>query len=111
MTDETRLRQILSNLLENAIKFTTTGQIIIGVEPRDHELLFYVSDTGKGIQQERLTKIFDRFFKEEDQFGMNSSGTGLGLSIARSLVHLLSGEIWVESTPGKGSTFYFTHPL
>ncbi|MBI9065354.1 MAG: ABC transporter substrate-binding protein [Marinilabiliaceae bacterium] len=110
-TDETRLRQILTNLLENAIKFTTSGHVKIGIKPRDNELLFYVSDTGKGIREERLTKIFDRFFKEDDQFGMNSGGTGLGLSIARSLVNLLGGEIWVESTPGKGSTFFFTHPL
>lgn len=111
LTDETRLRQILTNLLENAIKFTTSGHVNIGIKPRDTELLFYVSDTGKGIHEERLTKIFDRFFKEDDQFGMNSGGTGLGLSIARSLVDLLGGEIWVESTPGKGSTFFFTHPL
>ena len=109
-TDETRLRQILTNLMENAIKFTTSGYVKIGIEPRDNHLLFYVSDTGKGIREERLIKIFDRFFKEDDQFGMNSGGTGLGLSIARSLVNLLGGKIWVESTPGKGSTFFFTHP-
>jgi len=110
-TDETRLRQVLTNLLENAIKFTNSGYVKIGVEPQNDCLLFFVSDTGKGIREERITKIFDRFFKEDDQFGMNSGGTGLGLSIARSLVNLLGGKIWVESKPGKGSTFFFTHPL
>lgn len=110
-TDETRLRQILTNLVENAIKFTNQGTVSIGIKKHVSGLLFFVQDTGKGIQEERLPMIFDRFFKEDDQFGTNPGGTGLGLSIAKSLVDLLGGQIWVESEPAKGSTFFFTHPL
>ncbi|MBS2211519.1 ABC transporter substrate-binding protein [Carboxylicivirga mesophila] len=111
-TDVTRLRQILTNLLENAVKFTEKGTIEFGVclSKNDKSLIFYVKDTGVGIKKERVSQIFDRFFREEERFGANLGGTGLGLSIAKNLVELLGGKIHVESTPGVGSKFYFTHP-
>lgn len=112
-TDITRLRQIMTNLLENAVKFTEKGTIEFGVYLSDNDkmLTFYVKDTGVGIKKERVDQIFDRFFREEERFGANLGGTGLGLSIAKNLVELLGGDIFVESTPGSGTKFYFTHPF
>ncbi|MCU4155381.1 ABC transporter substrate-binding protein [Carboxylicivirga sp. A043] len=111
-SDITRLRQILTNLLENAAKFTEHGSIEFGVYPANdkNSLIFYVKDTGVGIKRERVAQIFERFFREEERFGANLGGTGLGLSIAKNLVELLGGSISVESEPGKGANFYFTHP-
>ncbi len=111
-SDITRLRQVIANLLENAIKFTLQGSIEFGVCPAEDNgyLLFYVRDTGVGIKQERVDQIFERFFREEERFGVNLGGTGLGLSIAKNLVELLGGQISVESKPDAGSTFFFTHP-
>jgi len=112
LTDITRLRQVLTNLLENAIKFTEKGQVEFGVYPTEdgESITFYVQDTGVGIKKDRVAQIFDRFFREEERFGANLGGTGLGLSIAKNLVELLGGKIKVESKPGKGAKFYFTHP-
>lgn len=110
-SDVTRLRQVLTNLLENAVKFTECGYVEFGIYPSEGDTLtFYVEDTGVGIKDERVKQIFDRFFREEERFGANLGGTGLGLSIAKNLVELLGGKIHVESTPGKGSKFYFTLP-
>jgi len=111
-SDITRLRQVLTNLLENAVKFTEEGSIEFGVCPVKEKghLLFYVKDSGVGIKQERVAQIFERFFREEERFGANLGGTGLGLSIAKNLVELLGGKISVESKPDVGSTFFFTHP-
>jgi len=112
-SDITRLRQILTNLLENAIKFTKKGQIEFGVRraKKPGHVLFYVKDTGIGIKEERVSQIFERFFREEQRFGANLGGTGLGLSIAKNLVELLGGNISVKSKPNIGSTFFFTHPF
>ncbi|TAJ13479.1 hypothetical protein DMA11_08680 [Marinilabiliaceae bacterium JC017] len=112
-SDKARLRQVLSNLIENAIKFTREGNIKFGahVDANKRLITFYVSDTGTGISQERLSRIFERFFKEENRINANLGGTGLGLSIAKNLVELLGGQIWVDSEINKGSTFYFTHPV
>ncbi|MCT4586502.1 MAG: ABC transporter substrate-binding protein [Carboxylicivirga sp.] len=112
LSDVARLRQILTNLLENAVKFTERGYVEFGVYPSEgNKLTFYVKDTGIGIKKERVTQIFDRFFREEERFGANLGGTGLGLSIAKNLVELLGGNMQVESIPMEGSKFYFTHPL
>lgn len=111
-TDKTRLRQIFSNLLSNALKFTDEGSITYGFRVSDtSEILFYVKDTGIGIEPEKHKMIFERFSK----FGsLNEtklySGTGLGLAISSELVSILGGKIWLDSLPGKGSTFYFTLP-
>ena len=112
-TDNVRLRQIISNLLSNAIKFTEEGKVEFGCRLSDEkELIFFVRDTGVGIDPKNHQAIFDRFSK----FSLTDdsklfSGTGLGLAICSELVERLGGKIWLDSFPGKGSTFYFTLPF
>lgn len=108
LTDKNRLRQILVNLLSNAIKYTKEGFVEFGYEIKDRELLFYVKDSGIGIAEEVKERIFERFMQFADTPEKLYGGTGLGLAIARGYAELLGGRIWVESTPGKGSTFCFT---
>lgn len=111
-SDKIRLRQILSNLLWNAIKFTNVGQITFGYRlSGTEELIFYVKDTGVGINPEHHKLIFERFSKISTSTESTAhTGTGLGLAISRELVAALGGTIWLDSIPGKGSTFYFTIP-
>ncbi len=110
-TDKTRLRQILTNLLNNALKFTQEGIIELGYEKIDGFMKFYVRDSGIGIPAELHDKIFEPFRQVELEITYHYGGTGLGLSISRKLVELLKGKIWLESNPGKGSVFYFTIPF
>ncbi len=107
-TDETRLRQIMINLLGNSVKFTEDGFIEYGCSKEGDKLLFYVKDSGIGIPAEKLDSIFERFVQVADTDERFYGGTGLGLSIAKACAGLLGGEIWVKSEPGKGSEFYFT---
>lgn len=110
--DPTRLRQILVNLVGNAIKFTETGQILVQVELAESgQFQFSVSDTGIGIPAEKLGSIFDSFSQADSSTTRKYGGTGLGLSICKRLVELMDGDISVTSTPGIGSTFVFTVPL
>ena len=109
-TDEIKLHQILTNLLNNAIKFTTNGGITISYTQRDNWLEFSVKDTGIGIRGEDTGFIFDRFRQADSNSTRKYGGTGLGLSISQAFVNKLGGEIWVESKPGEGSVFYFTIP-
>lgn len=114
--DMKRIRQILGNLINNAIKFTDEGEIFISVEKKSQtseycELLFSVKDSGIGIQKEKLSLIFEAFTQGETFVSRRYGGTGLGLAIARHLVGLMGGKIWAESTPGRGATFYFTAKL
>jgi len=110
VSDEVRLRQILSNLLGNAVKFTNSGTIEYGYQFLDNKtILFYVSDTGIGIDKEYQEMIFERFRQVENVKLV--AGTGLGLSISKGLVELLGGKIWLESEVDKGSVFYFTLPV
>jgi len=111
ITDPFRLQQILSNLLINAIKFTPNGEIKFGYSIINSELLFFVQDQGIGIPDDKKEEIFKRFTKLEDPERMNKSGTGLGLSIAKSLLDLLGGRIWLDSTYSEGARFCFTLPL
>jgi len=112
ITDKNRLKQVLSNLISNAIKFTNKGSIAFGVkESNSNFLTFYVKDSGIGIPECNRESIFDRFskFSVEDESKI-FSGTGLGLALCREIVLLLGGNIWFESSPNVGSTFYFTLP-
>ncbi len=109
-TDPARLQQILINLLSNAIKFTESGIIRFGYEVEEKNIIFYVSDTGRGIKEEKIDFIFERFAQVEEEDIDRHLGTGLGLAISKGLVTLLNGNIWVESKIGEGSTFYFKIP-
>ncbi len=111
LTDTSKFYQVLSNLLNNAIKFTHTGEIEIGYTIGMQKVEFYVSDTGIGISEVNFNKIFDRFYQVEYSETRQYEGTGLGLSISKAYVELLGGKIWVNSEIGKGSVFCFTIPL
>jgi len=108
-TDPLRIRQVLSNLLNNAVKFTRHGKISLSCFRQGKELIFTVSDTGTGIMEEDQIKIFDHFTKFNYQ-GVNTEGSGIGLSIAEKLVSLLNGRIWFTSVYGQGSSFFFSIP-
>lgn len=106
-TDKNRFTQVISNFINNALKFTQQGTITLGYEQLSHQKIkFYVRDTGTGIPEEKQKSVFERFVK------LNTfvQGTGLGLSICKSIVSQMGGEIGVDSTEGVGSCFWFTHP-
>ena len=109
-TDREKVYAILINLVNNAIKYTSTGSIEFGYEKKGKYLEFYVKDTGIGIREHYKEIIFKRFRQGDDLTKKFTEGTGLGLSIAKGYVELLGGKIWLESKLGKGSTFYFTIP-
>jgi PAS domain S-box-containing protein len=118
--DPTHLRHVLDNLLSNACKFTYPGgQIKIGAQLREGDgeadsagvLLVSIADTGVGIAMEEQEKIFEPFYRAENQLEMEASGGGVGLTVARSLIQAHGGRMWVESELGQGSVFYFTLPL
>jgi signal transduction histidine kinase len=110
-TDSIRLRQILDNLIGNAIKFTTSGSITVNIKKEEGTVYFSVSDTGIGISPDQQETIFGRFMQAEHDPKINFGGTGLGLAISKNLIELLGGNIHVKSEPGKGSTFYFHIPV
>ncbi len=110
MTDETKVIQIFSNLLNNALRFTKEGRIEIGYVLRGQMVEMFVSDTGCGIAPENHEKVFERFFQVDTPSSKQYSGTGLGLSISKAYAELLGGSIWVISTPGEGSLFCFSIP-
>jgi len=109
-TDPYRLRQILTNLIGNAIKFTEEGFVEFGFKIKDNEIVFYVKDSGIGIDKNHINIIFDRFRQINNSNTRKYGGTGLGLSITKSLVELINGKIWVESELHLGSTFYVSIP-
>ncbi len=109
--DRTRLKQIIMNLVGNAIKFTHEGFVELGYSVLDDELLFFVQDTGIGVEREKQAVIFDRFMQVTVNHHPTHHGSGLGLAISKAFVNLMGGEIWVDSTPGEGSVFYFTLPF
>lgn len=111
ITDEGKLRQIFSNLIHNAIKFTHSGFIEYGFhELNNGSIVFRVSDTGIGIPEEMQDRIFERFQKSSFDSGVIYDGLGLGLTIVKGLIDLLGGKIWLTSNIGKGTTFYFSIP-
>ena len=111
-TDNHRLHQVFSNLTGNALKYTLQGSAEFGytLEEKSREVVFYIKDTGIGISEHLHHRVFERFNRLHEDTKVEFRGTGLGLAISRHLVDLLGGKIWFESVPGKGSTFYFTHP-
>ena len=111
-TDKTKVNQILTNLLSNALKFTHEGYVEFGYKMKhpEEQLEFYVKDTGIGIKAVHLDAIFERFRQADLSTSRVYGGTGLGLAISKSFVELLGGRIWVDSVVGEGSTFYFTIP-
>jgi signal transduction histidine kinase len=109
--DANRIKQILLNLIGNAYKFTESGTIEYGCELKNSDLLFYVKDSGIGIPNDKLSIIFERFRQVNESYLNNTKGgAGLGLSICKGLIDLMGGNIWVESTVGLGSTFWFSIP-
>ena len=108
--DEIKLKNVLSNLIENALKFTKQGYIEFGYNKVDSNLVMYVKDTGVGIKPERQKSVFERFSKEEKESSKNIGGLGLGLCIAKENTELLGGKITVESKKNEGTTFFVTLP-
>jgi len=110
IADSDKIESVLVNLIHNAIKFTQPGgQITLQARYDNGQVIFSVQDTGKGIQPQDLPRIFERFYKADQS--RSGGGTGLGLSIARHTIEAHKGRIWVESTPGQGSTFSFSLPV
>lgn len=110
-SDIHKLEGILTNLINNAIKFTRSGVIEFGNYLKENSLLFYVKDTGRGIPPDRHKAIFNRFVQSDLNNTRTHEGSGLGLSIAKAYVEMLGGNIWVKSKTGKGSTFFFSIPF
>ncbi len=109
--DADRIRQVLANLLSNAMKFSTTGGTIsVGARQQDTTVLVWIADTGIGIPPEALPRLFEKFFRVENDDTRRIGGTGLGLALVKKIVEEHHGKVWVKSTPNQGSTFFFTLP-
>jgi len=109
--DERRITQALLNLVGNAIKFTEKGEVAVQAAAANGAFHVAVTDTGPGIQLEDQKRIFEEFQQVDSSSTRKKGGTGLGLSISKKIIELHGGRLWVESEPGKGSTFRFTLPL
>ena len=109
--DQTKLRQILFNMLSNAAKFTKEGTVILSISAIENDIKFAVSDTGIGMNEEQLGKVFDEFTQAEASTAKDYGGTGLGLPISKKMTELMGGKMEVESEEGKGTTFSITIPL
>ncbi|MHB0874690.1 MAG: ATP-binding protein [Anaerolineae bacterium] len=109
--DPTRMRQVLLNLLNNAMRFTDKGGITVSAEARKGEVEVVVADTGIGMEADQLTRVFDEFYQVDSSLRRRYGGTGLGLAICKHFVELHEGRIWAESRLGEGSTLHFTLPL
>jgi histidine kinase len=112
LADEERVLQVLANLLSNALRHTPKGgEVRLRAERGAGEVLFSVEDTGPGIPEEHLPRIFERFYRIDPSRSRKDGGTGVGLTVAKGLVEAMGGRIWAESRPGQGSAFRFTLPL
>ena len=121
MADPTRIEQVIANLLSNAIRHTPDGgSVTVKIQSTDdvdcnntkkEGLLVSVSDTGEGISKDNLPYIFERFYRIDESRSRRMGGVGLGLAIVKYIVEAHGGKVWVESTVGKGSEFYFTLPF
>lgn len=108
--DPERLREVITNLFDNAIKYSEQGKITIGLTGDDKVVQFRITDQGQGIPQEDVSHLFQKFYRVDSSATRTIGGTGLGLFICRKIIELYSGRIWVESTLGKGSTFFINLP-
>lgn len=111
ITDETKLVEVLTNLLGNALKFTINGSVNYGYNIGNNEFIFFVKDTGIGIPKEKHGFIFKRFGQLENPEILNTRGSGLGLSISKEYIEMMGGKMWLDSEVNKGTTFYFTIPF
>ena len=111
LTDGSKLKSLLTNLLDNALKFTHTGHIDFGYTTSQNNITFYVIDTGKGISKDEQVKIFDKFNQVSPSTKHVSNGMGMGLAISKGIAEVLGGKIWFESSAGNGSSFFFEMPL
>jgi signal transduction histidine kinase len=109
--DESRLTQVLLNLVGNAIKFTDAGEVCISAATKNGSFVVRVSDTGPGIAHAELDRIFDKFHQVDSTSTRTKGGTGLGLAIAKEIIEMHGGRIWVESIVGRGSTFCMELPV
>ena len=109
--DRTRMEQVFSYLLHNALKYTEKGEVRLGYYLNEGQLFFYVRDTGVGIPEHKQEVVFERFRQSDDSKTREYGGTGLGLSISKGLIELMGGDIWLDSTLGEGTVFYFSLPL
>jgi signal transduction histidine kinase len=110
-SDPQKVRQIIINLLANAVKFTSTGHVRLAAEVVDDRVRLEVADTGPGIALEHLERVFDAFWQVDQRITRKTGGTGLGLSVARQLARLLGGDVSVRSVTGEGSVFTVDLPL
>lgn len=108
--DQDRLREVITNLFDNAVKYTPEGKIMIGLTGNDQVAQCYIKDTGPGIPADDLPHLFQKFYRVDNSATRTIGGTGLGLFICRKIVELYNGRIWAESEVGKGSTFYINLP-
>lgn len=108
--DPDRIREVITNIFDNAVKYTEAGKITIGLTGNDQVVQFYIKDTGNGIPKEDIPHLFQKFYRVDSSATRTIGGTGLGLFICRKIVELYDGRIWVESEIGKGSTFFINLP-
>lgn len=108
--DPDRLREVITNIFDNAVKYTETGKISVGLTGNNDVVQFYVRDTGPGIPETDLPHLFQKFYRVDNTATRTIGGTGLGLFICKKIVELYKGRIWVDSAVGKGSTFYINLP-
>lgn len=111
ITDEMKVRKVLTNSVNNSVKFTDKGHILFGYEPVDGEIRFFVKDTGIGISEDAVPDVFQSFRKTDKKGDKLYEGLGLGLSISKGNIELLNGKIWVQSEHGKGTNLFFTIPF
>ncbi|MFH1074998.1 MAG: ATP-binding protein [Candidatus Firestonebacteria bacterium] len=108
--DANRIKQVLVNLVGNALKFCSTGRIFVGVSEAETEIKIWVKDEGPGIPEDKQLRIFEKFFRVDNSLRRDTAGFGIGLTLSKSIVEAHGGRIWFESVTGKGTTFYFTLP-
>jgi signal transduction histidine kinase len=110
VVDPDRMQEVLTNLFDNAIKYTETGKVTIGITGDDRVVQMQIKDTGQGIPKEDIDHLFEKFYRVDNSATRAIGGTGLGLFICKKIVEMYNGRVWVESQPGEGSTFYINLP-